>query len=264
MTGQGKPGRWFGSVAVSVLLLALALQCLDARADLVLRPRGPGQMQATFTGPITLDDVARAERMAKDIESGHLKLADNTVWFASLGGDMDAGMELGRLLRRLRVVTVIGERDTCLSSCVFAFMGGERRVVHGRLGIHRPFFPTTQADPERLNRFRQMQRSLRDYLAEMDFPDSLYEAVMAVPPERMKMLAAEDLKRFYLVGISPSSEDLADAAAARRLGVSMVEYLRRKASASHGVAGEAGHVLAPAAAPDGRTLGSGEAKSGAP
>ena len=70
---------------------------------------------------------------------------------------------------------------------------------------------------------------LRGYFEEMDFPDSLYEAVMVVPPESMKILAPAELKRFYLEGISPSSEDLADAASARRLGLSMQDYLQHKA-----------------------------------
>ena len=63
----------------------------------------------------------------------------------------------------------------------------------------------------------------------MDFPDSLYEAVMLVPPESIHIVAPADLKRFFLEGISPSSEDLADAASARRLNLSMFEYLQRKA-----------------------------------
>ena len=63
----------------------------------------------------------------------------------------------------------------------------------------------------------------------MDFPDSLYEAVMLVPPESMQIVAPADLKRFYLEGISPSSEDMADAASARRLNLSMFDYLQRKA-----------------------------------
>jgi hypothetical protein len=63
----------------------------------------------------------------------------------------------------------------------------------------------------------------------MDFPSSLYEAVMLVPPESVRILAAAELKSLFLDGISPSSEDLADAAAARHLNLSMAEYLKRKA-----------------------------------
>ena len=52
---------------------------------------------------------------------------------------------------------------------------------------------------------------------------------MAVSPESMKILAPAELKAFYPEGISPSSEDLADAAAARRLGLSKYDYLLRPA-----------------------------------
>jgi hypothetical protein len=54
---------------------------------------------------------------------------------------------------------------------------------------------------------------------------------MLVPPETLKILAAAELKSLFLDGISPSSEDLADAAAARHFNLSMAEYLKRKASA---------------------------------
>lgn len=43
---------------------------------------------------------------------------------------------------------------------------------------------------------------------------------MLVPPESMQIVAPADLRRFYLEGISPLSEDMADAASARRLGIS--------------------------------------------
>jgi hypothetical protein len=45
----------------------------------------------------------------------------------------------------------------------------------------------------------------------------------------MQIVSATDLKRFYLEGISPSTEDMVDATAARRYNLSMVEYLKRKA-----------------------------------
>ena len=157
------------------------------------------------------------------------KIAGNIVWLASSGGDIDAAMVLGRILRRFGLFTLVGRDEQCMSACVFAFMGGERRTVAGQLGIHRPFFPTTQVDPDRQVRYRLLQKALRDYIDEMDFPHSLYEAVMVVPPESIKILAPAELKRFYLDGISPSSEDLADATSAKRLGLSMAEYLKRKA-----------------------------------
>jgi hypothetical protein len=109
-------------------------------------------------------------------------------------------------------------------------MGGERRSVAGQIGIHRPYFPFTE-ELDRQNRFRYLKKVLKGYVEEMDFPDSLYEAVMLVPPESMQILTPADLKRFYLEGISPLTEDMVDAASARRLKLSMAEYLKRKATA---------------------------------
>jgi hypothetical protein len=242
----------FLRAAAAVFLLALTLQSAGARAELSFRTLEPGrgeqrwsapkayadglpspaEVRIRISGQITRDDLDSARVMMSVLASGRHRLVDNTVWLAGTGGDIDAAMDIGRLLRRMGVFTFVAKDEQCLSACVFAFMGGEKRGVAGQLGIHRPFFPTTEADPNRQVRFRLLQKILRDYIEELDFPPSLYEAVMAVPPESMQLLALAELKRFYLVGMSPSSEDIADAAAARRLGVPMAEYLRRKAKQS--------------------------------
>ena len=265
----GKPlsqrNRRVERVAAAVaLLLVLGVQCFDAHAELLFRSieqisgqqrwspikkysnsshtayaqvsaspsAAPAEEVRVFLfGEITQGDVDSAAVMERLLKSGKQKISGNVVWMAGNGGETDAAMELGRLLRRLRVFTVIGKHDQCLSACVLAFMGGERRSVAGRLGIHRPYFPHTEPMPDRPARFRHLQRVLKRYIEEMDFPDSLYEAVMLVPPESMQLLTPADLKRFYLEGISPSSEDMVDAAAARRLNLSMFEYLRHKAKA---------------------------------
>lgn len=272
MNGTQGFGQWIGALpmrehrvaAAVAVLMVLAPQCFDVRAELLFRSaeqidgqqrwsaikkyanpadignarvseRGAAppaeEVRVFLSGPITRADLADAKVMAALVEGGRQKIADNSVWLASTGGDVDASMDLGRLLRKLGVFTLIGRNDRCFSACVFAFMGGERRIVAGQLGIHRPYFPLTQDFPERQAKFRHLQKTLRDFIEEMDFPPSLYEAVMAVPPESMKILASAELKAFYLEGISPSSEDIADAAAARRLGLSMLDYLLRKAQA---------------------------------
>lgn len=252
------------AAAAIALFLGLALHGFDLRAELFFRslekvdgqprwsaPRKYGnptdsayarvpasgvaapavEVRVFISGWIGHEDVRSAGVMADLVRSGKQKIAGNIVSLAGHGGDVDAAMDLGRLLRKLGVFTLVGKKDQCLSACVFAFMGGERRSVAGRLGIHRPFLPFTQDTPDRLGRFRYLQKTLRGYFEELDFPASLYEAVMVVPPESMHMLAPADLKRFYLEGISPSSEDMADAVSARRLGISMADYLQRKAQA---------------------------------
>lgn len=266
VNGMWNCGHWFsdfplrkqGLAIVLALALGLFLQSVEVRAELLFRgveqvngqqrwsaikryssaadtayprvqPGGAEEVRVFLSGTITREDLDGAAVLINLLKGGKQKIAGNTVWLASNGGDIDTGMDLGRLLRKAGVSTFVGKNDQCMSACVFAFMGGERRGVAGRLGIHRPFFPFTQESPDRPARFRHLQKTLKDYVEEMDFPASLYEAIMVVPPETMQILTAADLKRFYLEGISPSSEDLADAAAARRLELSMGQYLQRKA-----------------------------------
>ena len=252
------------AIAAILLLFALVLQCFELRAELLFRSAEPkdGQqhwstlkkyassadtahartvadgtpvaveeVQVFLNGYITSEDVYGAKVMESLLKNGRQKIAGNIVSLASSGGEVDAAMDIGRLLRKLGVFTLVARGDQCLSSCVFAFMGGDRRTVAGQIGIHRPYFSSSREVADRRIHYRQLQKSLQQYIDELDFPPSLYEAVMAVPPQSVNMLTAADLKKFYLEGMSPSTEDEADATAARGLGISVLEYLQRKAQA---------------------------------
>lgn len=246
----------------TALLFALLLQGFDVRAELLFRsaqqingqtqwsePRNYAnpadtvyprtlpdgtqvaseEVQVFLQGYITQQDAYGAKVMESLVRRGRQKVAGNAVSFAGNGGDVDAAMEMGRVLRTLGVSAVVARGEQCLSSCVFAFMGGDRRTVAGRLGIHRPYFSSARKVPDRRSYYRELQKRLRQYIEELDFPPSLYEAFMAVPPESINILTAADLKKFYLQGMSPAAEDEADATAARRLGISVAEYLQQKA-----------------------------------
>lgn len=70
-----------------------------------------------------------------------------TVYFLSGGGDLDAGVNLGRQIRRARLGTEVGipgsgpiaDPGECDSACTFAFLGGvTRTVISGSyFGVHR-------------------------------------------------------------------------------------------------------------------------------
>ena len=248
-------------IAATLLLFALMLQCLDLRAELLFRSaeqkngqqswselksygnpadtlyprvREDGaqvpaeEIQVFLQGYITTEDVYALKMMENLIKKGRQSIAGNYVSLSSNGGEVDAAMELGRLLRKLGVSTVVAQGEQCLSSCVFAFMGGDRRTAAGRIGIHRPYFSSAREVPDRRIYYRHLQKKLQEFIDELDFPMSLYEAVMAVPPELVSILSPAELKRFYLEGMSPSTQDEADAASARSQGISVVEYLQRK------------------------------------
>jgi hypothetical protein len=254
-------------IAAALLLCALSFSCGGLRAELLFRsaeridghqvwsvfkkyanrsdtvyPRvGEGgtevraeDVQVFLQGYISWEDVYAAKMMQNLIKTGRHRIYGNLVSVAGNGGEVDAAMELGRVLRKLGVSTVVAEGEQCMSSCVFAFMGGDARSVAGRIGIHRPYFSSTRAVPDRRVHYRQLQKKLREFVEELDFPPSLYEAMMAVPPESVSMLAPADLKKFYLEGMSPSTQEEADAASARELGLTVLEFLQLKAAGNSG------------------------------
>src|ERR1043165_9084617 len=123
-----------GRLAGIALLLALGAQSSAAHAALLFRggdpidkeehrspirsygepsdtayPRSAAaeEVHVFVSGPITREDVESAGVMAGLLEAGKQKITGNAVWLASDGGDVDAAMALGRLLRRLGVSTVI-------------------------------------------------------------------------------------------------------------------------------------------------------------
>ena len=267
------PTRVGPIAAATLLMFALALQCFDSRAELQFRsaePKGGQQhwsalknyanpadiayprtladgtqvpseeVQVYLNGYITVEDVNSAKVMENLLKKGRQKIAGNIVSFASNGGEVDAAMELGRLLRKLGVSTLVAREDQCMSSCVFAFMGGDRRTAAGRIGIHRPYFSSSRDVPDRRILYRQLEKKLKEYIDELDFPPSLYEAVMAVPAETVSVMTPADLKRFYLEGMSPSTQDDVDAASARALGISVLEYFDRKIAGNGSAADGAG------------------------
>ena len=194
-------------------------------------PEASVEVRVTLKGSISREDVYAARLMESLVRLGRHRIADNTVSVSGEGGDADAAMELGRLLRKMGVSTYVAAGEHCLSACVFAYMGGDRRATAGQLGIHRPYFSSSGKVPDRRSYYRRLQKRLQLFIEELDFPPSLYEAIMAVPPESLQILTTSQLKRFYLQGMSPSAEDEADAVAAGKLGMSMTEYLAHKAQA---------------------------------
>ena len=116
-----------------LLLAALALHCVGLRAELLFHPTDPAggqsaakkysnpsdiaypmffgngaeEVRVRLSGDITHADVADLKVMAGLLKSGKQKLAGNSVWLASTGGDLEASMRLGRQLREMGVYTVV-------------------------------------------------------------------------------------------------------------------------------------------------------------
>jgi hypothetical protein len=180
-----------------------------------------------ITGEISVADVEAVIPMVEKAAKAGLRMSFD---LDSRGGDVVAAMDIGRLMRRVRGIAVGGRDSMCLSACVFLLAGATERIPPGTVGIHRPFSARTgtktfeAADQE----YRALQSQIRSYFKTMNVSDALYEAIVRVPPEQIRVLSDIELRDFGLKGLDPAEQEVQDSLEASRYRITKAEYLRRK------------------------------------
>ena len=121
----------------------------------------------------------------------------------SLGGEVGESLAIGRLIRAGRLRTEVPDMAKCYSSCVFLLAAGVDRSVKGVVAIHRPYFYDIEkgksVEEIKIARASQVSR-IAAYLESMDVPRSLLDAMISIPPEKMRQLTESDLETYRLTG----------------------------------------------------------------
>jgi hypothetical protein len=143
------------------------------------------------------------------------------VLLNSQGGKVVASMELGRVFRKVGAATIVarvvaGEdgrgrlvAGRCFSACVYALMGGRKRVVPAQslVGIHRMFaIEGSGADPagggatSRQRRFDDggMRDVLARYSSAMGVSRDLINKAEQTPTDSIHVLSAQEVARWRL------------------------------------------------------------------
>lgn len=216
---------------ISLLVCVLVLVATDANAEVSVTSFDmDGSMaMGALTGQISVADVKQLERLLPPGAASDRGMARH-LSIESPGGDWNAAMAIGRLLRRADVAVMVDKKG-CHSACVMVLAGAPRRFVFGPVGIHRPYpidvQPRSYSDAQQ--RFRTMAATAKLYLEEMNLPASLFDAMTRVPPESLRVLSREELVNFGLEGRDPVTQELDDANEARRYGLDRRIYLERTA-----------------------------------
>jgi hypothetical protein len=181
-----------------------------------------------ISGEITSMDVDQVKNIVQSKGAWDIL----TFYLNSSGGDIYAAMEIGKLIRKARATCVILPGAKCYSACVFVLSGAVKRSVYGEVGIHRPLstyvgrrdYESTQ------NEYRRTETAVRAYLREMNLPAQLFEAMVVVPPEKIRILSDKELEAFGLSGTDPVEQETEEATDASDYGISKTECIRRKAN----------------------------------
>jgi len=197
-------------------------------ADIVVdKSLGGGEfVHVSLTGEIKRGDDLL---FARQVGSGR------KVWLhlESPGGDVDAAMGIGSLVRR-REGTVFAGR--CYSACILIFAGGVVRVgatflEEPVIGVHRIFFaelPPGLTPSQVKARYDAQLDRVRQYFAEMNVAPELLSYMQSIEPGDMRILKREQLNRYGLRTQDVTYNEFLVAARAAELGISSLEYRRRE------------------------------------
>ncbi len=139
------------------------------------------------------------------------------VFLNSQGGYVVASMELGQIFRRMGAATVVARvgassgrgrflTASCLSACVYAFMGGNKRVAPpgSALGIHRMFANQEHTNPfgdskvERVYDNGSMANLLMNYSSRMGISRELIRYAEHISSQKIHVVTPVEMARWNL------------------------------------------------------------------
>jgi len=150
-------------------------------------------------GPIDAGTPARLSTALTGI-SGKV-----TIWLNSPGGNLFAGMQLGRVIRGHGASTHIIDSRTllpgeCYSACALAFLGGVHRFIdHGaRYGVHRASLPGVRPTGER-DLGQDLSAAIGSYMGEMAIDPRLLDLWEKAAPDEMYVLSPQETRNLRVV-----------------------------------------------------------------
>jgi hypothetical protein len=152
----------------------------------------------------------------------------NEIYLASPGGDLAEAMKIGRLVRALKLHTIVPPRFEypvgpykkwsnadrhqltnpkanymCASACFFIFVAGITRtdtsgisLDEPRLGIHRPYLSDSDllalSGDQAITSANRVRATVENYLKEMSVPRRYVDLMFSVPKDKIRWLGKSD------------------------------------------------------------------------
>jgi hypothetical protein len=141
------------------------------------------------------------------------------IYLDSPGGNVVASMELGDEFRRLRVTAIVpgmaaggAASGQCASACVYTLMGAARRFADpsSRIGLHRMSMePEYGSSDGRRFADARLVSIVAGYAARMGVSPSIVRMAETLPPDSVRILTAEEMRRSGLATVGARALDLA-------------------------------------------------------
>ncbi len=215
----GRSIRFLGlafALALCALLVPTGVLADAGSMTFRVEPLQTGGCGARCPNVIVADGVIEADTPQAFVEFLRSDSTDpklrRFVFFNSRGGNVDASIVFGHILRELKVTGVVGRIEggtvyvgECLSACVYAMMGTVRRVAPpgSEVALHRMSTVVTESGgwggPTRVTRSvadAPMVAVLKRYARRMGVSPALVAAAESLPPDTMHVLTREEMRRW--------------------------------------------------------------------
>lgn len=173
----------------------------------------------------------------KNAQDAPCKNGKIVAYLSSSGGDIRAAIAMGRILRMNEIYAFVHNDSKCLSSCVFLFAGAVRRtVIFGKIGIHRPYFSDLNKNLStiEIKKYREdLNNEIKKYFEEVDVSQTLLDAMLAVPPEDMRILSLGELNGYRLGFEDATFNEKVISMDAKKYGMTSADYRKREVIARY-------------------------------
>jgi hypothetical protein len=145
-------------------------------------------------------DAGAPDRLSRALDGVNGRIA---VWLNSPGGNLFAGMQLGRILRKHGASTHIIDHRTlrpgeCYSACSLTFLGGVYRFNDNgaRYGVHRASLGPGPGDADR---GQDLTAAVGSYIREMGVDARLLDLWKKARPDEMYVLSQREAEALGVV-----------------------------------------------------------------
>jgi hypothetical protein len=180
-------------IAMVTLIFGAGLMMISSEplhADVNIEKKGTS-VKIEISNAITKKD---ADDIAQRV--GNFEDADIWLYLKSSGGDVDAAMQIGRIIRKYEAFVQVGGGSKCYSSCVLIYIAGSTRLSYGIIGLHRPYFASAPQSRQEIERQAPiMLQKLKSYVQEMGVADIVYQEMVNTEPAKIKLYKAAEIQR---------------------------------------------------------------------
>ncbi len=241
--------RQLSKLSLSILIGAIAACAVSAvplRAADIRNMNGTvtngrataGSFGLVLEGKIEAGDYDKLRSVYGEIRTNQFYIgAPGSNWFylASPGGDLAEAMKIGRLVRALKLQTIIPSRSgphmqdemvaqhklknpkanyMCASACFFISIAGIKRTWDEPgdpiLGIHRPYLSDSDlkslSGDQAITSANQVRTTIENYLKEMNVPAKYADLMFSVPKDKVRWIGKANFEA-DLEGVIPGLKD---------------------------------------------------------